>query len=76
MADRDYLTIKEAAAILDVPGRTIAYRLQKGFMQGEQVNPRLWLIARAEVERWKGRGALPRGRVAQRRAAEQAESEA
>jgi excisionase family DNA binding protein len=67
MAERDYLTIKEAAAILGVPGRTIAYRLQKGFMRGEHVNPRLWLIPRAEIERWKGRGALPRGRAAQRR---------
>jgi excisionase family DNA binding protein len=67
MADRDFLTVAEAAAILGVPGRTIAYRLQQGFMQGEQVNPRLWLIPREEVERWKTHPPLPRGKAAQRR---------
>jgi excisionase family DNA binding protein len=67
MADRDFLTVAEAAAVLGLPERTISYRLQKGFMRGERAGRRLWLIPRAEVERWRGRGALPRGRAAQRR---------
>jgi excisionase family DNA binding protein len=59
MADRDYLTVAEAAALLGVPGRTVAYRLQKGFMHGARVNARLWLIPRAEVERGNTHGPLP-----------------
>jgi excisionase family DNA binding protein len=67
MTGRDFLTVAEAAAILGVSGRTIAYRLQKGFMRGEHVNPRLWVIPREEVEHWKSHAPLPRGKAAQRR---------
>lgn len=61
-AERDLLTAAEAAAILGLPGRTVRHRLQRGIMRGVAVNPRLWLISRAEVERWRAVGKLPPGR--------------
>jgi excisionase family DNA binding protein len=61
MRQQDYCTVAEAAAILGIPERTIAYRLSRGMMQGERAGARLWLIPRAEVERWRGRGKLPSG---------------
>ncbi len=62
MAEREYLTIAEAARALGLPIRTLQYRLLHGLMRGERVNPRLWLIPRAEVDTWKNRGRLQRGR--------------
>ena len=62
MTGREYLTITEASAVLEVPLRTLRYRLLHGFVHGERIHARLWLIPRAEVERWRGRGDLPRGR--------------
>jgi excisionase family DNA binding protein len=60
--ERDYLTAAEAAAILGLPGRTVRYRLERGIMRGVAVNPRLWLVPRAEVERWRAVGTLRAGR--------------
>jgi hypothetical protein len=31
-------------------------------MQGVKVNPRLWLVPRDEVDRWRGKGRLKPGR--------------
>lgn len=52
------MTVKEAAAALDVPIPTIQRRLQKGHMQGEKIG-RDWVIKNEEVERWKGRRVNP-----------------
>ncbi len=60
--ERDFLTAAEAAAALGLPGRTVRNRLQRGIMRGVAVNPRLWLVSRAEVERWREVGKLPPGR--------------
>ena len=60
--ERDYLTASEAAAALELPLRTVQYRLRRGIMQGVPVNARLWLVPRAEVERWRGQGKLRPGR--------------
>ena len=59
--DRDLLTIAEAAQTLGLTPRAVLNRIERGEMQGERVNPRLWLIPRGEVERWKGRGKLRPG---------------
>ena len=61
-AERDYLTAAEAAALLGLPGRTVRYRLERGIMRGVAVNPRLWLVPRAEVERWREVGHLRKRR--------------
>jgi hypothetical protein len=60
MRQRAYCTVAEAAAILGVPERTIAYRLSRGLMQGERAGARLWLI---RARRWSdgvaGEGCCP-----------------
>ena len=58
----DRLTVDQAAAELGIAPATVRKRLQLGVMQGENVGGRLWFIPRAEVDRWRGRGLLPRGR--------------
>jgi excisionase family DNA binding protein len=58
---RDYLTATEVATSLNLPLRTVHYRLQKGLMQGIRMGPRAWLVSRDEVERWRGKGKLPPG---------------
>jgi excisionase family DNA binding protein len=58
----EYLTVTQAAALLGVPPRTVAYRLQRGLMRGAKINSRLWLIPRGEVEAWRSHPPLPRGR--------------
>jgi excisionase family DNA binding protein len=60
--ERDYLTVSETARALGLPLRTVRYRLQHGIMRGIAVSPRLWLVPRAEVEHWQGRGKLRPGR--------------
>ncbi len=59
--ESEYLTPGQAARFLDVPLRTIQYRLQHGLMQGVVLSPRVHLIPRAEVERWRKQGKLRPG---------------
>ena len=59
--ESEYLTVTQAAALLGVPPRTVAYRLQRGYMCGIKMSARLWLIPRAEVDAWRDRPQLPRG---------------
>jgi excisionase family DNA binding protein len=66
MDERSHLTVAEVAAALGLPARTVYYRLEHGYMTGERVSPKLWLVPRTELERWKGRGKLPRGRYSMR----------
>jgi len=40
-------------------------------MQGERVSPRLWMVSRAEVERWKQLGRQRPGRKPKEPTAEQ-----
>jgi excisionase family DNA binding protein len=60
----EYLTIAEAAAELGVPERTVRYRVARGLMKGERIGKRVWAIPVDEVEVWKTRGPLPRGKSA------------
>jgi excisionase family DNA binding protein len=57
----DYMSVAGAAKALGVAGRTIRARIAAGQMHAEQVNPRLWMIPLAEVERWRAIGRLKRG---------------
>lgn len=54
--DRDVLTVTEAAGELGMSVRGLQKRIERGDVRAERVNPRLWLIPRAEVERWKRLG--------------------
>lgn len=66
------LTVSEAAALLDADVSTVRRRLEEGAMSGRRIHPRLWLISRDEVERWRGRVKRAPGRP--RRAVESAEN--
>ena len=55
-------TVSEAAEMLGLSVRGLAHRLERGLMRGHKVNPRLWLIPREEVERWKALGRQQPGR--------------
>ncbi|HEV2106807.1 MAG TPA: helix-turn-helix domain-containing protein [Thermomicrobiales bacterium] len=59
--DRDLLTVSEAAAELGLSPVGVARRLQRGYMRGIKVSPRLWLVEREEVERAKQRGRMKPG---------------
>ena len=62
MTGRPLLTVQEAAVELGITVRGVQERLRRGAMQGERVTPRLWLIPRGEVERWKVLGRQRPGR--------------
>ena len=58
---RDVLTVMEAARELGLSRRAIQNRITAGTIRAEQVNPRLWLVPRSEVERLRGIGKLKPG---------------
>lgn len=60
-----YLTVAEASEVLGVSVEVVRKRLQRGLMAGERVGARVWVVPRAEVDRWVPRGKLPRGRKSQ-----------
>jgi excisionase family DNA binding protein len=66
--ERDLITVSEAAAILGISNRAVSKRLENGHMRGERVHPRLWLIPREEVDRWREIGRMkpgPKGQPAE-----------
>ena len=67
METKDALTVAQAAAALGLDAATVRRRLASGVMQGERVGERLWLIPRAEVARWLGKGKLKPGPKGPRR---------
>ena len=62
------LTVQETAEELGLTIRGVQNRLLRGVMQGERVSPRLWMIPRSEVDRWREVGKLPRGRKPRKQA--------
>jgi excisionase family DNA binding protein len=52
----EYLTVTQAAAEFGMSPRGVRFRIERGEMAAERINPRLMLIPRAEVERWKELG--------------------
>lgn len=67
---RDLLTVAEAAQELGMTVRGVQERLRRGMMRGERVSPRLWMIQREEVERWRALGRQRPGRKAGRQQGE------
>ena len=59
---RDMLTVAEAAEELGLTVRGVQERLLRGAMRGERLTPRMWVIPREEVERWRGKGKMKPGR--------------
>lgn len=62
ISDDTMLTVAETAKELGLARRTVQKRVQTGLMKGRNMHGHLWLIPRAEVERLRGVGLLPRGR--------------
>ena len=58
----EFMTVTQAADTLGLAVSTVRTRLERGQMQGLRLHPRLWLIPRAEVERWRQLGKQRPGR--------------
>jgi excisionase family DNA binding protein len=67
----EYMTVAQAAAELGMSARAVRNRIERGEMKAEQLNPRLLLIPRAEVDRWREIGRLRPGPKPRRRQAEE-----
>lgn len=61
-AGKDLYTVTEAAEELGISVSAVQVRLRRGQMQGIRPSPRIWLVARTEIERWRDRGRLKPGR--------------
>ena len=53
--------LTEAARELGITRRALLARIARGEMKAERVHPKLWLVSRQEVERWKSLGRLKPG---------------
>ena len=60
--DFDIMTVAEAAKELGLSERAVQDRLQRGVMRGRRIGERVWVVSRAEVDKWKGRGKIRPGR--------------
>ena len=56
------VTVTEAARELNLSGRAVLHRIQRGELRAERISARLYLIPRAEVDRHKVIGRLRPGR--------------
>ena len=59
---REMVTVTEAARELNLSGRAVLHRIERGERQAERISPRLYLIPRTELERHKAIGRLKPGR--------------
>ena len=57
----DYVTVNEAARELGIGRSALHSRIQRGEIHAIRASPRLLLIPRSEVERWRGKGKLKPG---------------
>jgi excisionase family DNA binding protein len=57
----DVMTIPDAARELGMTPAGVWKRIKRGEMKATQPSPKLWLIPRKEVERWRDRGKLKPG---------------
>jgi excisionase family DNA binding protein len=60
--ERDMFTVAETAQALGLSVRAIQDRIRKGEMAAEKITPRLYLVHRNEIERWKPVGKRKGGR--------------
>lgn len=52
----DFMTVVEAAEVLDITPDAVRKRIQRGEMRAERIGKRLLVIPADEVERWKDFG--------------------
>lgn len=58
---RDYLTLNDAAAELGLNAATLRQSIARGAMTAEKIGPRLWVVSRREVERYRAESLGRRG---------------
>lgn len=46
------MTVREAAEALSVSGRRVLQLIETGIIRGMQINPRMWIVDRADVQRY------------------------
>jgi excisionase family DNA binding protein len=61
MTMQEYMTVTAAATELGLTPDAVRRRLERGIMTGIRVHARLWVIPRAEVDRWRPQGRLRPG---------------
>jgi excisionase family DNA binding protein len=66
----EYITATDAARELGISRSALHSRIQRGEIRAIRPSPRLLLIPRSEVERWRGKGKLKPGPKPQRPAVE------
>jgi excisionase family DNA binding protein len=67
----DYMTVTQAARELGLSVYGIRARIERGEIRAEKVSPRLLMIHREEIERWRGKGKLKPGPKPRRRLQEE-----
>jgi excisionase family DNA binding protein len=58
----DMVTVAVAAAELGISPRTVLHRISTKEMRAVQVTPRMYLVPRSEIARWKPIGKRKGGR--------------
>jgi excisionase family DNA binding protein len=66
----EYLTVSDAAEAIGITARALRWRIQRGDVRADRVNPRLWLVPRSEVERLQEHGKLKPWQARKQREAE------
>ena len=64
----EFTTVAEAARELGIGRSALHSRIQRGEIHAIRVSPRLLLIPKSEVERWRGVGKLKPGPKPRRKA--------
>ena len=62
----DMVTVAEAAAELGISPRAVLHRIEQGEIKARKITPRMYLVPRQEVERWKPIGKRKGGRPPKR----------
>ena len=65
----EYLTVVDAAEAMGITPRALRWRIERGDVRAERVNPRLWLVPADEVARWRELGKLRPWQARHRRTA-------
>ena len=55
------MTVAQAAEALGLTPDGVRDRIRRGYIRAVRINPRLLMIPREEVEKWRGKGKLKTG---------------